>query len=192
MKRQTTMKTMRTTGRVLAACALMTGFAVGLPAQDREPAADPADVETIDGIIAAVYGAISGPAGAPRQWDRFRSLMAPGARLIPTGTNPQGQTSHRVWTVEEYVAAAGPNLTANGFFEVEIGRVAERYGPVVHMMSAYASRRTDDPDEVPFQRGVNSFQLMFDGTRWWVVTIFWASETPDNPIPERLLGGGAR
>ena len=69
---------------------------------------------------------------------------------------------------------------------MEVGRVLERYGNIVHLMSAYESRRkTDDPK--PFARGVNSFQLWNDGTRWWVVTIFWEGETPDNPIPSRYL-----
>lgn len=36
-------------------------------------------------------------------------------------------------------------------------------------------------------RGINSFQLMNDGKRWWVVTIFWEAETPENPIPEKYL-----
>ena len=26
------------------------------------------------------------------------------------------------------------------------------------------------------------------GDRFWVVTVFWDSEGPDNPIPERYLG----
>lgn len=159
-----------------------------LPADGRGQTPEPADVASIDGIIAAVYGAISGPAGQPRDWDRFRSLMAPGARLIPTGPGPNGQIGHRVWTVEEYIEAAGPGLEQGGFFERELGRAMDRYGPVVHLMSAYDSRRTaEDPE--PFARGVNSFQLLNDGTRWWVMSIFWASETPDNPIPDRFLSG---
>jgi len=36
---------------------------------------------------------------------------------------------------------------------------------------------------------VNLFQLFFDGTRWWVVTIYWEAETPGNPIPPGLLFG---
>ena len=36
-------------------------------------------------------------------------------------------------------------------------------------------------------RGINSFQLLNDGKRWWVVTIFWLGETPDNPIPKQYL-----
>ena len=54
------------------------------------PAANPADVSSIDAIIAAVYDVISGPAGKKRDWDRMRSLFMPGARLIPTGPRPSG------------------------------------------------------------------------------------------------------
>ena len=149
---------------------------------------DPADVATLDGIMAAVYASISGPAGAPREWDRFRSLMLPGARLIPTGVRPDGGVTHQVLTPEEFITQSGPSLVQNGFFEDEIGRVVERFGPVVHLMSAYESRRSaDDPE--PFMRGVNSFQLLHDGDRWWVVTIFWANETDTNRIPDRFLEG---
>jgi hypothetical protein len=33
----------------------------------------------------------------------------------------------------------------------------------------------------------NSFQLLKDGDRWWIVTIYWDSERPDNPIPPEYL-----
>ena len=65
------------------------------PAQT--PSADPKDVATMDAIVAAVYDVISGPAGQKRNWDRFRSLFVSGARLIPTGRNPQtGEVASRV------------------------------------------------------------------------------------------------
>lgn len=150
--------------------------------------ADPKDVESIDAIMAAVYASISGPAGAPRQWDRFRSLMAPNARLVPTGRNAQGRGGLRNWSVEEYITAVDSSLKTAGFFERELGRKVERYGNVVHLMSAYDSKRSES-DPQPFQRGVNSFQLWYDGTRWYVVSIFWEAETPANPIPAELLRG---
>lgn len=150
------------------------------------PEADPADVASIDAIMHAVYDVISGPAGQERNWDRFRSLFIPGARLIPTGRAPDGAGRHSVLTVEDFVARTGPNFLANGFFERELGRVQERFGNIVHMMSSYDSKRTAE-DAEPFARGVNSFQLWFDGTRWWVVTIFWEAESPGNAIPERFL-----
>ena len=50
------------------------------------PMADPADVESIDAIITAVYEAISGDAGVERDWDRFRTLFLPQARLMPVAS----------------------------------------------------------------------------------------------------------
>lgn len=161
------------------------------PAPSPAPAAPavaprPGDVESIDAILAALYASISGPAGQPRDFDRLRSLMAPNARFIPTGIRQTGGGVLRSWTLDEYIAAAGPGLTANGFFEREIGRTMERFGNIVHVMSAYDSKRTLQ-DAQPFQRGVNSIQLWYDGARWWVVNVFWQAETPAHPIPDRYL-----
>lgn len=150
------------------------------------PVPRPADVASIDGIMAAVYEVISGPAGQARDWDRMRSLFLPGARLIPSGKNAEGVARTLVWSLEEYITTAGPSLERGGFFEQELGRVTEQYGSVVHLFSSYESKRTA-ADEKPFARGVNSFQLWHDGSRWWVVTIFWEGETPGNPIPDQYL-----
>lgn len=160
-----------------------------LPAQQpAPPAANPADVASPDAIIAALYDVISGPAGAKRNWDRMRSLFAEGARLIPTGKRPDGSSFMLVWTVDEYIQRAGAGLERDGFFEREIGRTTEQFGQVVHAFSAYDSKRLPTDPE-PFARGINSIQLRHDGTRWWVVTVFWDSERPDNPIPARYLRG---
>ena len=173
---------------VLALAMALFG-ATGLSAQAADwPEPDPADVESVDALIAAVYDVISGPAGEARDWERFKSLFTPDARLIPTGRNPQGQGGYQAWTPEQYAEMAGPLLMENGFFESEIGRVTEQYGGVIHLMSAYDSRyNADDPE--PFTRGVNSFQIFFDGQRYRVMTIFWEGESPANPIPARFLSG---
>lgn len=175
--------------RVLSAFLALLLAGTALPAGAQAPAANPRDVESIDAIMAAVYDVISGPAGQARDWDRFRSLMAPQARLIPTGIDrATGEAVLRAWTAEEYIAEVGPRLERDGFFERELGRKMERYGNIVHLMSAYDSKRTLQ-DAQPFARGVNSFQLWFDGRRWWVVTIYWEAETPNTPIPTELLQG---
>ena len=151
------------------------------------PAADPKDVATMDSIVAAVYDVISGPAGQKRNWDRFRSLFVPGARLIPTGHNPQtGEVASRVRTPEEYITRSSPLLEQNGFFEREISRRMERFGNIAHIFSTYESRHRPD-DEKPFARGINSIQLMNDGKRWWIVTIFWQAEDGKNPLPAEYL-----
>ena len=132
----------------------------------------------------------SGDAGEARDWDRFRSLFAPGATLSPVGRPPDDSTyGRRVMTPAQYVEGAGTSLEANGFHEVEIHRVTEQYGIIAHTFSTYESRRRA-ADAEPFARGINSFQLLYDGNRWWVVSIYWLQEGPDHPIPEKYLPGG--
>ena len=151
------------------------------------PAANPTDVESVDAILAALYDVISGDAGVARDWDRFRSLFVEHARLVPTGRRPDGSGAHRVMTPEGYIALNGAALERGGFHEREIGRRIERYGNIVHVFSAYDSKRRRD-DAEPFARGINSIQLWNDGSRWHVISIFWQAETPDNPIPADILG----
>ena len=160
-------------------------LALPVPATTQQPAAD---VESIDAIMTAVYEVISGDAGVARDWDRFRSLFAPGATLNPTGRSPDGVYGRSIMTADEYAENAGAWLEENGFHEVEINRVTEQYGVIAHAFSTYESRRlASDPE--PFARGINSFQLLNDGTRWWVVSIFWLQESEEHPIPEEYLPG---
>jgi len=158
------------------------------PAQElpASPPAKPADVSSIDAIMAATYDVISGPAGQKRDWDRFRSLFLPGARLIAAGPGKTREIGARVFTPDEYAKLADPYFQKNGFTEGEISRHADRYGHIAQIFSTYASRH-DAKDAAPFARGINSFQLMFDGTRWWVVTIYWEEETDANPVPKEFL-----
>jgi hypothetical protein len=132
---------------------------------------------------------ISGPAGEERDWDRFRSLFLPEARLIPTGQAPDGSSRYLVWSVEDYIATAGGQLESNGFFETEAHRIVERFGNIAHAFSTYNSYRTEDDLEAGsyFVRGINSFQLLHDGERWWVLQVYWQAEDPEQPIPQRYL-----
>jgi hypothetical protein len=157
------------------------------PAVAATPAANPADVASVDAIMAAVYGVISGPAGQKRDWDRMRSLFYPGARLIPTASKKEGG-GFRVtsYSVQDYIDRASPYFEKNGFSEREIARRTEKWGNILQAFSTYESRH-DAKDAAPFARGINSFQLFFDGTRWWVVTIYWQEETPQNPLPAEFL-----
>ena len=142
-------------------------------------------MKSIDAIVKAVYASISGPAGQKRDWQRFRSLYLPGARLVPTGRRANGEVGTRVFTVEEYVHNADPYFEKNSFYENEVARQVNQYGHIAQVFSTYASRKA--PGEAPFERGINGFDLVNDGTRWWVVTVFWENESQENPIPEKYL-----
>lgn len=166
--------------------ALVLCLAVSLPAASQEktvpPLPDPfaADVASPDAILHALYDVISGPAGRPRDWARFRALFAPGAVLVATGAR-DGKPVARPMSVDGYVERSGPFLLKEGFFERETHRSAKRYGAVLHAFSTYESRHTAEGEV--FARGVNSVELYTDGSRWFLAAIVWAAETPDNPVP---------
>jgi hypothetical protein len=150
------------------------------------PAAKAEDVSSPDAILAALYDVISGPAGK-RDWDRMRSLFAPGARMIPTRRDAQsGEIRPVMLDVEGYITRSAPFLEREGFFEKEVARRTERFGNILHAFSTYESRHAA-ADPAPFARGINSIQLLFDGKRWWVVTIYWQGESADNPLPKEYL-----
>lgn len=149
-------------------------------------AARAADVESIDGIVAALYDVISGPAGKPRDWDRMRSLFAPEAHLMIVGPRPEGSYALRTLTVEDYITRNSKAFATMGFFERELARTSDSFGQIAQVFSTYESRHAAG-DAKPFQRGINSLQLYNDGKRWWVVNLVWRAEDERLPLPERYL-----
>ena len=147
-------------------------------------AARPGDVDSVEHIIAAVYDVISGPAG-PRDWDRFRTLYYPGARMIPSRRDDKGTVIARVSTPDEYATRSGAFFLKEGFFENSVSNRVEEWDHIAHAWSTYESRHAKG--EKPFARGVNSFQLFNDGSRWWILTVYWEGEDPSHPLPEKYL-----
>src|SRR4249920_168533 len=97
-------------------------FALGvmLPctAVAQQPAADPADVGTIEGIMRAFYDVINGPPGAPRQWRRDSTLYMPGAMFVAMGIK-DGKPEVASMTPEQYRRAVDASFVKNGFYEIE-------------------------------------------------------------------------
>lgn len=143
-------------------------------------------VGSIDDIITTLYAVISGEKGEERNWELFEYLFYPGAQLSVSQKNSEGNfvLSHR--TPQEYKERSGQWLVENGFYEKGLHNTVERFGSIAQVFSTYESFRSKTDTE-PFVRGINSIQLFNDGERWWVVNIYWTSETESNPIPKNYL-----
>jgi hypothetical protein len=177
-------------GGIYNATAQTTAAPAAAPASPAAPAAvyqaRAADVQSVDGIVAALYDVISGAAGKPRDWDRMRSLFAPEGRLMAVGARPEGNYVLRGMGVEDYISRNSKAFATMGFFEREAARTTETFGQIVHVFSTYESRHAAD-DAKPFQRGINSIQLYHDGKRWWIVNVLWRGEDEHLSLPERYL-----
>jgi len=153
-----------------------------------QAAVRPADVASPEAIVLAAYDVIARAPGEAYDWDRFRSLFLPEARLIPNTEQTGGE--FRILTPGEFTAWAdsftvvgGPD--DQGFVEEQIATTIERYGDVAHAFSTYR-KRFWDVDET-LGRGINSFQLVRHDDRWWIAGIVWDEECCGGPIPEAYL-----
>jgi hypothetical protein len=149
-------------------------------------AARPADVATVDALLAALYDVISGNAGQQRDWDRLRSLFAPDGRMAAVGPRPGGEFGLRSMTVDDYIARTTKPFAEAGFFESELARSSDSFGQIVHVFSTYQAKHAPG-DAKPFMRGINSLQLYHDGSRWWIVSLLWRAEDDKLQLPERYL-----
>ena len=145
------------------------------------PAADPADVASPASVVMAMYETLSGKAGEARNWNRFRSLMAPDARFVTESVAAEGGERRRALGVEDLIASNDKSFATQGFFERGAIAHEEIWGHLAVVVTPYESRRA--PDEEPFARGIKHVELTSDGKRWFIESIVWERETAASPLP---------
>jgi hypothetical protein len=142
------------------------------------------DVKSVDAIIAALYDVITGEPNSPRDWERFKYLFKPEARLIPTRKDDKGELTIKALSPEEYVQLFQSRIPT-GFFERELSRKVESYGTVTHAFSTYETKEKKDGQVT--NRGINSIQLFKDKDRYYIITIFWCAESMGFTLPDKYL-----
>jgi len=143
------------------------------------------DVSTIEGIVKASYQTISGGVGVPRQWGRDRTLYDPQMRFVSLGKDPKsGKVTRSSGTEQEFADHADAYFMKVGFVEYELAHTIHRFGNVATVLSSYEGKETATNKAA--DRGVNIFQLYNDGKRWWILSMVWDEERPDNPLPPEL------
>ncbi len=152
-----------------------------------------ADVDSIDGIVVALYASVSFPSGGAPDWARFRSLFEPAAiliridpRLTALPASEREAPAMVANPVETFIERTQAMIDAGHlpwFEEHELVRRTEVYGDIAQVFSSYERSAGDRP----MVRGVNSLQLVKDGLRWWIAVVAWTDETADNPLPSRFV-----
>jgi len=100
------------------------------------------DADTVEHLLASLYDVISGPAGKPRDWDRFRSLFLPDGRMgvirsdAPASAEQPARKSDAMFlSPDMYVERDDPYFKAHGFLERSIANRIEEFGNLVHVWS---------------------------------------------------------
>jgi hypothetical protein len=151
------------------------------------------DVDSVEHLVSSIYDVISGSAGKPRDWDRFRALFLPDGRLgvirpdAPAKDDVAARKSDVFFrTPELYAERNEPYFKTNGFFERGIANRIEEFGNLIQVWSTYESRHAE-ADVKPFARGINSFQIVHAQGRYWIASIMWDDERPGLTLPQKYL-----
>jgi hypothetical protein len=169
------------TARFILSCILMVLCVAAAGAQ--VPVWEP-DLGSVDGVVSALYRAISYDPATPPRTDVMRSLYLPEARFVRMTKDGPNRMS-----VDEFLAFFENRLKqgiVKTFVEEEIARRTETFGSIAQVFSSYR-KGVDTTDRAKFVRGINSLLLINDGARWWVVSIIWQDESPEHPIPDKYL-----
>ena len=162
----------------------------------RREAPAPPDAVSVDAIVAALYGSVSHGADASPDFDRMRRIFLFVGMLVPPKA---AGADFRAMDVDQFAERYEKSVAtrkekgepATGFFEREIARRTDCFGNICQVFSTYESRHSPS-DTTLFQRGINSIQLLRDGNRWWIASVVWDAERPDNPIPAQYLQSAKR
>ena len=142
------------------------------------------DTKSIANLSKAYYETVSGPIGEKRDWDRMRNLFHEDAKLIYSYWSSETGENHLMhMTVDEYIGKLGYTET-KGFFEEEYMSVTEGFSSVYQVWSTYHFRVEDG---TATGKGVTSYQILFDGKEYKIISMFWVLEDEYYTIPEKYL-----
>jgi len=140
-----------------------------------------------DSVVKAIDETLSGRAGEARNWSRFRSLMAPGARFVTESVAADGAVRREALGVEDLITSNENAFATQGFFEHRVITHDEVWAHLAVIVTAFEIRYASG--EAPFARGIKHFELTSDGKRWFVESIVWEGETTASPLPPNAAAG---
>jgi hypothetical protein len=143
------------------------------------------NVSTLDGIIKAYYDVVTVEKGGKTSYERDSLIHWPNVNVGSAGLNKNGKPAFHYMSLKEYHRLSDPYLEKDGFYEKEISRKVESFGSIYHVWSTYESRNSKTGPII--ERGINSIELFYDGSRFWILGWFYDGERKDNPIPARYL-----
>jgi hypothetical protein len=149
------------------------------------PASPTAAYTTPDSLVAALYDAVTFPAGQTPDWDHVRSMFLPEAVIVLRTS----WTATSVFSLEGFVGdfvrfIEEAGVAEKGFSEKIVRTRSMVFGDIAHVLVLYEAHITGSPR--PPQQGVDSIHLVQRDGRWWIASIVNEIPTADRPLPAAL------
>lgn len=137
------------------------------------------DAKTIDALMRASYEVVSGEKGVKRQWERDNYLHHPKALYSYFDRVKQEQVT---MTLQEFHQETDEMVFNTAFYESEVNREVRIFGNIANVWSTYETKL--EKNGKVERRGINSIQLIFENSRWYIISWIFCGETDKNIIPK--------
>jgi hypothetical protein len=138
-------------------------------------------VKTIDGTINESLKIITGERGKNRNWEAYRMLFTPNAQITYLHHDTAGKITPFTSSLEEFVRNGRNYYENDGFIEYELKKQIIEYNGIANAFQSYYAKENEH-EEI----GVNSYQLIWDGKRWWITNILWTNNSNGMELPDNL------
>lgn len=148
------------------------------------PTPRPEDVASPRAIVFALHAAVTGKV-ATFDWQRFRSLFLPEARIGESGKEISGKPEVKFDSVENWIRSARSQPSKGTNREVIYKMHVEQFGNIANVFYSHSAIFTEN-GEVDDVWRVNSCQMLFDGQRWWITSVIWNDSPKKWDLPPNM------
>lgn len=135
-----------------------------------------------EGVIECLYAAITFQAGQKPNYNLMNALFHPDGRVTPPASDTGDE--RKSMSVKEFVRhfdSRIQDLIPVGGSEKQIDSMTVKFKGIAHVFSIYHFYAGDSAE--PLARGVNSFQLIFENGRWWILSLTWDRAAAGEMLP---------
>lgn len=139
------------------------------------------DLSSIDGLIGTLMGEITIEQGEKMDTSSIRQLFRPSAQLSMLSGDQSGELESV--SLDDFLELLMDPYYEEGYLEKELHKVTDEFNGIAQVFQSFYGRDSEGTEE----RGINSYQLAYYDNRWWIVSMLWTIESPEDPIPNKYL-----
>ena len=177
-------------GALVSAAVLVFLSPLTLGAQDTPVPIEEA-ARSPESLAKALYGMVSFGPGPEPDWKMFRQVFLTDALLVvaPSRTQPMRpmDTDGFIQDWRDFFRSA--QLAEKGFSEAIAAMEVTEFGGIAHAFGIFEPR-VGGSEPTRTVRGLDSIEMAWDGTRWWIASTTTDFEGPGKTIPDRIGRGG--
>ena len=121
------------------------------------------DVKSIETICHAYLDVLSGSAGSPRNWNKFRYLCLPNVQFTQAGSVEEADVDQN--SLEDYIEQNGGWYDNTDLEENQLSISIEKFGNMAMAFQTYESVWDDNQGDAGTEIGINSFMLAYNNDR---------------------------